>query len=82
MGVLVSTSQNDDRIVPILDIELGLGWTSATERWRLSAGYLFSAWYNVVGAPEFIQAVHAARFDDVSDSLTFNGLVARAELRF
>ena len=81
-GVLVSTSQSEDRIVPILDIELGVGWLSPRERWRISAGYLFSSWHNIVSTPEYIQAVHAAQFDDMRDTLTFDGFVARVEFRF
>jgi len=81
-GVVVNTSQKDDRIVPILDLELGLGWRGPRDHLRLSAGYLFSAWYNVVSTPEFIRAVHGAQFDNVSDTLTFDGFVARAEVRF
>ena len=82
VGILASTSQDDERIVPTLDIELGLGWSNISNRWRFSAGYLFSAWYNVVSTSELIQAVHTAQFDDVGDTLTLDGFVTRAEVRF
>jgi hypothetical protein len=82
LGLIVNTSRKDDRIVPILDLEVGLGWRSAADRWRFSAGYLFSAWFNVVSNEELIRAVHTGRVSGVDDTLTFDGLVARAELRF
>lgn len=81
-AVLVNTSRKDDRIVPILDLEVGVGWRSAADRWRFSAGYLFSAWFNVVSNEEFIRAVHAGQVSGVDDTLTFDGVVGRAELRF
>jgi len=80
--VVVTTSRKDERIVPILDLEVGVGWRSPGERWRFSAGYLFSAWFNVISNEEFIRAVHAGQVSGVDDTLTFDGLVARAELRF
>ncbi|NIP86321.1 MAG: hypothetical protein GTO03_12445, partial [Planctomycetales bacterium] len=81
-AVLVSTSRKDERIVPILDLELGLGWRGPRDRWRFSAGYLFSAWFNVVSNEEFIRTVQSGQMHGVDDTLTFDGLVARAELRF
>ena len=37
-----------DRVVPILELELGVGWVSPTGHFRISGGYLFNAWYNVM----------------------------------
>ncbi len=68
--------------MPILDLELGLGWRGPRDRWRFSAGYLFSAWFNVVSNEEFIRTVQSGQMHGVDDTLTFDGLVARAELRF
>jgi hypothetical protein len=81
-GVVVATSQDDDRIVPMLDFEVGVGWKSRNERWRFSGGYLISAWLNAVSNRELIDSVQTAEFDDVSDTLVFDGLVGRAEFRF
>jgi hypothetical protein len=81
-GVVAYSSRNDDSIVPILDLELGFGWASQNDRWELRAGYLFSAWYNVVSNERFIQSVQNTQAGDIRDTLTFDGLVARAEFRF
>ena len=79
---LVDTAFEADRIVPILDIELGVGWTGPQEHFRLTAGYMISAWYNAVTTGELIQAVQTNSFVGLGDTLTFDGLVGRAEFRF
>ena len=67
----------------MLDLELGVGWTSCGGRLHLAAGYLFSAWLNTLQTDEWIDAVNANRFTDVGDdTMTFDGLTARAEYRF
>jgi hypothetical protein len=79
---VVDTSWRAGRIVPILDLEVGIGWTSCNGRRRLTAGYLVSAWYNTVKTNEWIQAVQANSFVGLGDTLTFDGLAVRAELRY
>lgn len=79
---VVDTAWKAGRMVPILDLELGVGWTSHNGYWRFSAGYLYSAWFNVVKTDEFIDAVQANNFVGLSDTITFDGLVARIESRF
>jgi len=83
---VVDTSWEAGRIVPTLDLELGVGWTSASGYWRFSGGYLFSSWYNVVKTDEWINAVQANDFVDLGntsdEALTFDGFVARVETRF
>ncbi len=81
-GVVVHSTRNDDSIVPVLDLEMGLGWASRNDRWQIQLGYLFNAWYNVIGNENFINSVQNAQAGDVRDTLTFDGLVTRAEFRF
>ncbi len=79
---VVDTKWEAGRVVPILDLELGGGWCGPGGRLRLSAGYVFSAWFNTVVTQEYIRAVQQNDFLELGDTLTFDGLVARAELRF
>lgn len=72
----------DDRFVTILDLEVGVAWTGPCRRWRFSAGYVASFWYNVITTAEFIDAVQANNYTDVGDTLSFDGLSARIERRF
>lgn len=79
---IVNTGWKEDRIVPILDIEFGFNWVSPNQRWRFNAGYLFSAWYNVVKTDEFINGVRTNLSNGISDTLTFDGLVTGVEWRY
>ena len=81
-GNTVSTGWKEDGIVSILEAEIGMGWVSCNDRWQFSAGYLISTWGDMVTTDEFIQAVQNANSISVNDSLTFDGLVVRAEMRF
>lgn len=81
-GTEVETSWKSGRIVPILELELGAGWQSQCGRWRFSAGYQAMAWYNTVKVADYISAVQSSSYLDLGDTLTFDGLVARAEIRF
>lgn len=81
-GTLVFTNWESERVVPILELEAGVGWIGPRGHWRFRAGYTFSAWYNVVRTAEFIQAVRSANFVGMHDTVTFDGLIARAELRY
>jgi len=78
----VNTSWRASRVVPILDLELGGGWTSHDGRCMFTVGYMVSAWFNVVDADTFIRGVQANNFSDMDDTVVFDGLVGRAEIRF
>lgn len=75
------TSWKDDRVVPILEYELGAGWQNQRGTVRLTAGYYMAAWFNSVTTNNFIQAVQRSNYVSVNDTITFDGLVARFELR-
>ncbi len=79
---VAETSWKTGRIVTILDLELGIGWTSASGRWHFSGGYLISAWMNTVKTDDFIRGVQSNNFVGLGDTLTFDGLTARAEVRY
>lgn len=80
--VVVSTSHEDNRIVPSIEAEVGLGWRSCNQRVRLSAGYNVTALFNLASANSLIHSVRTAQFSDSDDTFTLDGLVARAELAF
>jgi hypothetical protein len=81
-GVEVNTSLKSDRIVPILDLEIGLAWLSPGERIRISGGYMVAAWFNSITTSSWIDSVNDLSFQPGSSTLTFDGLTARAEVRF
>jgi len=82
IGPLVDTGYSADRVVPIIDAELGTGLSLWNDKLRLTAGYSFSAWFNLVRSDEFIKAVQGNDFTGMSDGLTFDGFVCRVELQF
>lgn len=90
-GLVANTSRKDDRIINLTDAELGVGWHSPSHRWWFSAGYLFNTWSDVVNTAGVIRnaqanvasaALGTSFFTPIRERLTFDGLVARAELRF
>jgi len=81
-GRLVDTGYPADRVVPILDAELGTGLSLWNDKLRLTAGYSFSGWFNVVRTDQFIKGVQGNDFTGMHDTLTFDGFVGRAELQF
>jgi hypothetical protein len=80
--LLAQANWKDDRIVPQVEYELGLAWTSTSDRWRLTTGYMYSHWLNTVTTGEFIDAVQADNYVDVEDTLSFDGFVTRLECRW
>lgn len=81
-GVVAATSWTGGRIVPILDFEVGAGWLLVNRQLRLSAGYRINTWFNIVKTDEWINAVQANEFTNMDGTMTFDGLVARAEWMF
>jgi hypothetical protein len=80
--VVVHTTWKAGWAVPILDLELGVGWQSRCGRVRLSGGYLLSGWYDVVKTADYINAVQTNNYRDLGHTMVFDGLTARAEIRF
>jgi hypothetical protein len=78
----VDTFWRGGRLVPVVDLEVGVGWTSKRGFWRAQMGYVYSAWFNAVKTDEWIKAVQSNNFVDMSDQITFDGLVCRIETRF
>jgi hypothetical protein len=81
-GVQSQTAFEDDRIVSLLELEMGLGWQTEGGNLRVSSGFYISSWFNAMTMPEVIGAVQARQFNDVSETLTFYGLTTRVEVKF
>ena len=79
---VVYTDWEAGRLVTMLDLEIGLGWTSPQGCCRVSGGYMVSGWLNTVNTDDWIKAVQNDNFVGLNDKMTFDGLVARAEFRF
>ena len=81
-GTQVNTGLTVDRIVPILDFEIGLAWVGPGEWIRISGGYMVAAWFNSVTTDSWINSVNNLSYSPGSSTVTFDGLTARAEVHF
>jgi hypothetical protein len=79
---VVNTNWKVGRIVTMLELELGVGWVSPCNRYRFTTGYLVNSWMNAVKTADWIGAVQINDFSGLGDTMTFDGLVARAEVRY
>jgi hypothetical protein len=82
LGGVIANTYDDFRVTPMLELELGMGWSSKCGRVRANVGYMTSAWYNSVSSRAYIDAVRQGRYVDVDETITFSGLVVGGEYRF
>lgn len=80
-SVVLADWETVGRIITQWDLEVGGGWQSKHGKVRVSAGYLYSVWTNVVKSDDFIRAVQYNDFLHLGHTMTFDGLVGRLELR-
>jgi len=80
--VVVDTRWKAGRIISQLELELGVGWQSECGRFRATAGYLMSSWFNTLTTDKWVQAVQTNNYGDLNDTMTFDGLTFRGEYRF
>jgi hypothetical protein len=85
-GTQAEVRFGDDRIVPVLELELGGGWASPKGRVRVSGGYYAGIWFNTMTTNGLIQGIQNANFttngDNLSETLSFDGMFGRVEFRY
>jgi hypothetical protein len=81
-ALLAQSNWSDDRIVPMIDYELGVAWVGPQGRLRLALGYMTTFWFNTVTTPVWVDAVQANNYVNVSDTIAFDGAVGRIECRW
>lgn len=79
---LANAQWDENRVIGLIEYELGLSACVGRGGCRVSVGYLVQHWTNMVTHSEFIDAVQADNYTNVNDTLTFDGLTARVEGRF
>lgn len=79
---VVDTSWKAGRVMTMWDLELGMGVSSKCKNYRATAGYVFSAWTNLVQTDQWIRGVHTNDFIGMDGTTTLDGLVARFEARY
>jgi Legionella pneumophila major outer membrane protein precursor len=85
-GLVGQTSISANRMVPILELELGIGWRSCNGRIGFSGGYYVGTWFNTMTMTSLSNGITNTNFttngDNFRDNLTFNGFVGRFEFRY
>jgi len=81
-ALLASSNMQSFRVLPLLDCELGLSWTSCGGHLRVGGGYYTAFWFNAITTPQYISAVQNNHFISLGDTVTFTGAVVHAEARF
>jgi hypothetical protein len=75
-----------NRIMTMLDFEVGGGWASEDGTIRVTAGYMVSGWYNAIKPANYIRAVQTGDYhildSPTENVLAFDGIVFRVEWRF
>jgi len=60
-GGVIANVYEDNRVTPVAEFEVGLGWQSKTGGLRLTTGYLSSAWIDALSTRTYVDAVRSAR---------------------
>jgi hypothetical protein len=85
-GLVGQTSVTANRAIPILEMEVGLGWQSPKGCFRLSGGYYVGSWFNTMTMTSLSSGIGGVNFttngNNFRDTMTFDGFVLRGELRF
>lgn len=81
-GGVVGNDYEDFRITPQGELEVGLGWQNCSGCLKLSVGYLVTGWFDAVSTRSYVDAVRAADYTNLGETITFNGLVTRVEFAF
>jgi hypothetical protein len=79
-GPLVNVTDDYRKIVPVVEMGVGVVWQS--EHWRITAGYEFVNWFNLIDMPDFVDDVHQGKYARRISDLGLDGLVLRAELTY
>jgi len=83
---VVDAAWKSNRVVTMLDFEVGAGWASEDGTIRVTGGWMVSGWYNTVKVARLIRAVQESNptlLDSPTENmLAFDGLVFRVEWRF
>ncbi|MBI1831703.1 MAG: hypothetical protein HYR84_09660, partial [Planctomycetes bacterium] len=86
VGQVGQTSITANRVVPVLELEVGGGWQSANGRYRVSGGYYIGGWFNNMTTTAFAGAIGNTNFttngNNFRDTIVFDGFVTRFEFRY
>jgi hypothetical protein len=77
---LTNFTDRFEKVVPVAEMMLGLGWQY--NNLRLTAGYQYINWFGLVNVPTFTDDAHQGKFARQTSDLGLEGVVLRAEWWF
>jgi hypothetical protein len=77
---IVNVSETFTRVIPA--VEMGVGVSFSKGSWRVTAGYEFINYFNMVNGMDFISDVHPGKLIEKAGDLGFHGLSFRATYLF
>ena len=84
--VVARTDIRERRLVPVTEMEIGIGWAGPGGHLRVSLGYNLSSWFNTLTTTSLVRGVQNNNFttngNNFRDVLSFDGLAARIEFRY
>jgi hypothetical protein len=81
-GPAAGNNLEEFRVVTILQAELGTGWQSLDGRYLLTAGFQFTGWSNSLTTGSYISGVQTSQFNNLNETIFFDGLVTRFQINF
>jgi hypothetical protein len=76
----VNVSEHFEKLVPVLELGLGVGWQY--RNFQVSLGYELTNWFGLVDSPDFPDDVHPGKIARRVSDLSLDGLLFRASLSF
>lgn len=77
---IVNVSEKFDKVIPVLEVGLGVSWQYGN--FRVRAGYEFVNWFGMVDGLDFGDDVHQGKLSRRTGDLSLDGLAVRAEVGF
>ena len=77
---LVNVSEKFEKVVPVTEYGVGLGWQKDNIRIRL--GYEMTNWGNLVDRPDFVDDVHRGKMVRRLSDLSLDGLSIQLGIGF
>ncbi|MGH7202166.1 MAG: Lpg1974 family pore-forming outer membrane protein, partial [Planctomycetaceae bacterium] len=81
-GQQAASAFTDDRIVSLLEFELGVAWSNASGWLTISGGYYVAGWFNSITTRDYVNAVQTNNFNIDDSHLTFDGFTGAVEVRY
>jgi hypothetical protein len=81
-GRQAASGIEDDRVVPVTELEVGVGWSALGGCFRVSAGFQSMTWFNAMTMNSWLEGATSDELNNTTSSMSFDGFVGRVEFRW